>query len=180
MDNAMHLPCKTLLLATALAAATAGAHAESLYAGFNTGAPDYSRAINGTGQDGSPSGYAVDVYGGYRLTPNLALETGFSRLGHSSSPAGTVRTRAVYLDGVGSLRLTPALSALARAGVAETHFLTTLGNDSGPALKVGAGLEYDLGNQFAVRAEFDRYQARKAFGEQPHVGEMVVGLNLHY
>ena len=176
----MHFPCKTLLLTAALAAATAGAQAESLYAGFNVGAPDYSRPINGTGQDGGPSGYAVDVYGGYRLTPDLALETGFSRLGHSSSPTGTVRTRAVYLDGVGSLSLTPALSALARVGVAETHFLTTLGNDSGPALKVGAGLQYDLGNQFAVRAEIDHYQAHKAFGEQPHVGELVVGLNLHY
>jgi OOP family OmpA-OmpF porin len=176
----MQRTSKTLFLAGCLSVAAACAQAESLYAGFNTGAPDYSRPINGTGQDGGPSGYAVDVYGGYRITPHLALETGFSRLGHSSSAAGTVRTRTVYLDGVGSLSLTPALSALARVGVAETHFLTSLGNDSGPALKVGAGLQYDLGNQFAVRAEVDHYQAHRAFGEQPHVGEMVVGLNLHY
>jgi OOP family OmpA-OmpF porin len=173
------------LLATLFQAAKA----EGLYIGGNLGSPRYTEAINGVGAKGSPSGFLIDVYGGYRLSPNFALEPGFARLGHSSSSdtlpgpthkAGTVRAKAIYLDGVGSLPMGSDWSALARAGVAHARFTTTQGNDGSLALKLGAGLQYSPGGQWALRLNYDHYTARRAFNAKAQVGDLSTGLVYRY
>ncbi len=169
--------------AALLAGAVSGAHAEGLYIGGSLGVPDYSSRINGIdggSGDGGAKGTGLKAYGGYQLTPNFALEAGGFRLGQGSDGTGSVRTHGVYLDGVGSYMFAPSWSVLGSFGVAEGHFTTTAGDDSSPALKLGAGLQYDLSRQVALRLQYDRYRFSNVFDAKPEAGAYSFGVKLTF
>jgi OOP family OmpA-OmpF porin len=69
---------------------------------------------------------------------------------------------------------------LGRAGVAEGRFTTTNGDDSSPALKLGAGLQYDITDRVAVRAEYEHYHFTDAFDAKPKVGEYSLGVKVGF
>lgn len=170
---------KSLIAAALVAGGITGAHAEGLYVGGNIGGPDYSSSINGIGGGGG-NGTGLKVYGGYQLTPNFALEGGLYSLGRTSDNTGTVKTRGVYLDGVGSYEFVPRWSVLGSLGVAEGRFSTTAGDGSSPALKLGVGLQYDLSRQVALRVQYDRYHFTNAFDAKPNAGEYSIGFKLGF
>jgi OOP family OmpA-OmpF porin len=163
-----------LLVAAALAAGgVASAQAEGPYVGGSLGAPRYSSSVNGIG--GDDGGTAVKLYGGYQLTPNLGFEGGYFDLGHREDASGRVKARGLYADAVGSYAIAPQWSVLGSAGLAVGRFTTNRGDDNSPALKVGAGVQYELMPQLALRAQYDRYHFVNAFNTKPNIGALTVG-----
>lgn len=169
---------KSALLAVLLVAGIGAAQAEGLYVGASLGSPDFKSSINGV--SGSGSGVAGKLFGGYQLSPNFALEGGYADLGHIDDASGKVNVRGVYLDGVGSYEFAPKWSLLGRLGVAQARFTSTGGNDSSPALKLGAGLQYELSKQVALRAEYEHYRFSDAFDAKPRLGEFSLGVKLGF
>jgi OOP family OmpA-OmpF porin len=165
--------------AAALVVAGIGmAHAEGLYLGGNLGSPDYKRSINGVGGNGS--GVGGKLFGGYQITPNFALEAGVFDLGHIEDAAGKVKLSGGFVDAVGSYGFAPRWSLLGRAGLAEGRFSGSTGKDSSPAFKLGAGLQYDLSKQVALRAEYEHYRFSDAFDAKPKVGEFSLGVKVGF
>lgn len=132
---------------------------------------------------------AYKLFGGYLLTPNLALEGGYFNLGKFSYstalPGGTLNGRyeveGLNLDLVGTMPLSAKWSALARLGV--QHAMTRDGF-SGPGLpsyasvdnsqrannlKVGLGLQYEISPSVLVRGEAERYRVKDGLGNNGDV-----------
>jgi OOP family OmpA-OmpF porin len=171
------------LVVTALAAGTAAtASAEGLYMGADLGHPQYSNSVNGIGgdDDANNGGIGAKLYGGYTLTPNLALEGSVFRLGHSRMGDATVNTNGIALDGVGNYMFAPQWSLLGRLGVAEGRFSTSFGDDSSAGLKAGAGIQYDLTKQVSLRLQYERYHFFNAFDSKPNVGEYTAGVKFNF
>jgi OmpA-OmpF porin, OOP family len=169
---------KSLILATLAVGAVASAQAEGLYLGGSLGAPRYSSSVNGIAGDGS--GVGVKLYGGYQLTPNIAVEGGYFDLGHIDDANGRVKTRGVYADAVGSYAFAPQWSVLGSAGLAEGRFTTSRGDDNSPALKLGAGVQYELTPQAALRVQYDRYHFVNAFDTKPNIGALSAGVKIGF
>ena len=169
---------KAFIAVALVAGGIASAHAAGPYVGGNLGSPDYKSSINGISGNGSGAG--LKLYGGYQLVPNFAIEGGFFDLGHIDDANGRVKTRGVYVDGVGSYEFAPKWSVLGSAGLAEGHFTTTLGDDNSPALKLGAGVQYDLTRQVALRAQYDHYHFTDAFDAKPNIGEFSFGVKVGF
>jgi OOP family OmpA-OmpF porin len=171
-----------IVAAALAAAATAPARAEGLYMGGDLGHPQYSNSVNGIGggDDANNGGIGAKIYGGYTLTPNFALEGSLFRLGHSHMGDATANTSGIALDGVGNYMFAPQWSLLGRVGVAEGRFSTSFGDDSSAALKMGAGLQYDLTKQVALRLQYERYHFFNAFDSKPNVGEFSAGVKLSF
>lgn len=169
-----------VLFATAIALGSAGAAqaAEGFYAGGAIGAPDYHSSINGV--DGDGSGVAGKVFGGYQFTPNFALEAGAFHLGHIDDASGHAKGYGGYLDAVGSYEFAPKWSVLGSAGIAQAKFTTSNGDDNSPGLKLGAGVQYDVAQNVAVRAQYDRYRFTDAFDTKPNVGQFTVGVKVGF
>jgi OOP family OmpA-OmpF porin len=128
------------------------AHAEGLYIGGNVASPDWRSPVNGLA--GKDHNAAVNLYGGYTLNSNLALELGYMTLGHQNGDLGEVRGHGGYLDVVGTLPLGMSnFSLLGRLGYDRASIMTDAGSDNGGGLNFGAGLQYDLNRNVALRAE---------------------------
>lgn len=149
------------------------ARAEGLYVGGNLGKPYFDDAVNGIG--GTGDGLAGKLYGGYQFTPNFALEAGGAHLGKIEDNAGRVTGRAAFVDAVGTLPLARDFSLIGRVGVAHVNYDTSLGDDNGTGVKVGAGLQYDISSSTAVRAEWERYHV-DVFGSKPDTDQFTVGV----
>jgi OmpA-OmpF porin, OOP family len=169
---------QTLVAATLVTAGVGAAQAEGAYVGGSLGTPNYSSSVNGISGDGSGTG--IKLYGGYQVTPNFAVEGGYFDLGHIDDANGRVKTKGVYADAVGSYAFAPQWSVLGSAGVAEGRFKTTAGDDSSPALKLGAGVEYAFTPAAALRVQYDRYHFVNAFGAKPNIGEVSAGVKFGF
>ena len=88
--------------------------------------------------------------------------------------------RGAYVDAVGFYPLNERFSLLGSAGVAQGNWETTNGDDSSPALKLGAGVQYQLTGSVGVRAQYERYMYTNTFDQKPGVGETTVGLNFKF
>ena len=175
MNTRLHKPALAALL---IVAGIGAAHAEGAYVGGSLGTPDYKNSVNGI--DGDGSGVGAKLFGGYQFTPNLAIEGGVFNLGHIDDANGKVKLRGAYIDAVGSYEFAPKFSVLGSAGVAEGRFITSQGDDSSPALKLGAGLQYHLAPQVALQAQYDYYHFANAFDAKPNVGETSVGVKVSF
>ncbi|MEO7577509.1 MAG: OmpA family protein [Massilia sp.] len=151
--------------------------------------------LSSFGKDEKDLGFKLLV--GRQLNRYLALEAGYVDLGTSSFAAttsgggvlnGEVGFRALNLDLLGQLPLTPRFALLGRAGVmvaqANAHFtgnrlLAVTGPDPrerkwGP--KLGLGLEYKLSEALAVRLEAERHRLHDAVGNRGDVDLFSLGL----
>jgi OOP family OmpA-OmpF porin len=153
------------------------AHAEGLYAGASLGAPHYESGVNGI--DGNGSGLGGKVFGGYQFTPNFALETGFAYLGHIDNATGKVNGRSEYLDAVGIAPLSDKWSLLGRIGVAHVDLNTSVADGGGNGLKLGAGAQYALTSNVALRGEWERYRP-SIFGEKSNIDQYTVGVRIAF
>ena len=153
--------------------------AEGLYVGGSLGTTRYKGSdIGGLDTDRSSTG--GKVYGGYEITPNVAVELGYADVGKASSAAGDVKGHGVFVDAVGKVPLTGNLSALGRIGAFNGRSSSSLnGSDSGTDVKVGLGLQYDLNKQAGIRGEWERYRF-KAFGTTADADMYTIGLNYRF
>lgn len=116
------------------------------------------------------------IYGGLQISEGLGVETGYVNLGntasyHYSDPiAIQQKTTGVTLTGIAKQRLSKSspISAYGKAGVVRWSSETTVSSDN-PALHglkvsedgyspvLGAGLQYDMNNNFSLRVGWERY-----------------------
>lgn len=148
-------------LATAgacLAVLAVPAHAEGLYIGGMAGGSHYKgSSVGGVETDRSSTG--AKVFGGYQITPNLAVEGGYVDLGKFKSSAGQLKANGVYLDAVGSVPLSGPLSAYGKVGVFNGKTDGNLiSSDRGTSGKLGAGLNYAIDRNLSVQGEWERYR----------------------
>ena len=107
---------------------------------------------------------------GYRFSRNLALEAGYTNLGEMTArgPGGTAtrESTAWELVGVGMLPMGNNFSLYGKAGVyrgdtegrLNTVLLTGTTDDKNTDLTFGAGLQFDMTRNVALRAEWQRYK----------------------
>jgi OmpA-OmpF porin, OOP family len=169
---------KFFVVAALAAGGMTAAQAEGAYVGGSLGVPNFSSTIGGIG--GDDGGAAGKLFGGYQLTPNLGFEGGYVDLGHTDSAGGRAKARGVFGDVVGKVMVAPSLSVLGSAGLADVRFSTPNGTDWSPALKLGAGLQYDVTAQTAVTLQYDRYRFTNAFGSKPYVGALTAGVKFGF
>lgn len=140
---------------------------------------------------------AYKAFGGYQFNRNFAVEGGYFDLGSfgyraTTVPAGTLtgeaKIRGLNLDLVGILPLSEKFSAFGRVGL--THAKTTdrfrgtgvlSTSNSNPSTtdtnyKFGAGLQYAVTDNFALRAEIERYRVNDAVGNKGDVDLASIGL----
>jgi OmpA-OmpF porin, OOP family len=172
---------KTLKKALAVIAtlATVSAHAEGLYAGGNLGLSHYKGdSLFGSSTDSSDT--ALKLYGGYGITPNLAVESGYSRIGKFKSSLGDLRASGLFVDAVGLLPLGNGFTALGRAGLFNGKLDSNFaGSDRGTSLKIGAGVQYDVANNIGVRGEWERYRF-DALNTKTNADVYSVGVNYKF
>lgn len=118
---------------------------------------------------------------GYKYTPNFAIEAGYADLGKYDAKVvgdvfglpldvrGEVKSKAVFIDAVGMLPLTPEFSMFGKVGAAYARTkarasmeflgerLSDSDSDSEYVPKAGFGAEYALTKTIALRAEYERY-----------------------
>ncbi len=167
-------------LGLAALSAASSAHAEAFYAGGALTAPAYNDPINGYGEDSGGHGPGYKLYGGYQFTPNVAVEAGVMNLGRTRDTGGSATLYGGFVDAVGTLPLAPQWSLLGRVGVAQARLSTSGQDEQDTALKLGAGLQYEVNQTMAVRMEYEHYRFSSAFGSKPEVGQISVGLKIGF
>lgn len=146
--------------------------------------------VNTIGSSVDRSDTAFKLFGGYQITPNLAVESGYFDLGKSrftsqTSPAGTLtgetRVQGMNIDLVGKAPFTEKFSGLARVGFQQAWskdqfrgtgagagvFSTTKHND--PSYKVGLGVQYEMTPSVWIRGELERYRVKDITGRRKNV-----------
>lgn len=176
-----------------------GANLGSTRAKFDTPArldafvgPGY--AINSATGDNRDTG--GKLYGGYRLSRNLAVEAGYFDLGrfdylYNTTPAGSLngnlRVRGLNLDLVGILPVSDRFSVFGRVGAAYTQARSSFGrtgvvpqaasrNEKDTNLKLGLGVQYAVTDRLSVRGEIERYRVNDAVRSRGHIDMASVGL----
>jgi len=173
-------------LRTALAGAATltalSAHAqlqEGPYVGLGLGTARYHGPdIGGLPTDRTSGG--GKVWGGWDFTPYFAAEAGYADLGKTGSPAGDVKTRAVFLDAVGKYPFNQSLVGFGRVGVQYARGETSLDHtDTGTDVKYGLGLQYNLNKQVGLRGEWERYRV-DVFDNKTDVDLYTLGVNYKF
>lgn len=147
----------------------------------------------------SSTGYKL--FGGYKFSPNFALEGGYVNLGKfgftaNTLPTGTlngdIRLRGFNLDAVGILPLTDRFSAQARVGLASIQARDNFSgtgavsvSNPNPSkrdtnIKLGVGLEYAISPNLGVRGDLERYRVNDAVGNRGHIDMASVGLVYYF
>lgn len=170
---------RTHLLIGAAFAAAGAVHAEGLSIGANIGGSHFkSQDLPGLPTDHSTTG--GKLYGGYSINPYLGVEGGWVDLGKFKGPAGNLRGSGLFVDGVGTLPLGNNVSVLGRLGVFNGRLDdSATDHDRGTSVKLGAGLEYAIDKNLAVRGEWERYHF-DALNSAPNVDLYSVGLRYRF
>jgi OOP family OmpA-OmpF porin len=110
------------------------------------------------------------IFGGYQFNRNFALEVGYVDLGEVTANGlgvnASIEATGFELVGVGMLPLGNNFSLYGKIGLyrADTKAEATAGafslreEESNTDLTFGIGAQFDLSKQFAIRAEWQRYQ----------------------
>lgn len=122
--------------------------------------------IGGSVGSASGGGKSWKLYSGIRASDNLLVELGYANLGETneqdSNGSVSQKSRAVTLTGLATLPMNEQIELFGKAGVARwnntytdsTGSTKTSAND----VVVGAGANYDLGDNMGVRAEWERFK----------------------
>ncbi|HEY4083254.1 MAG TPA: outer membrane beta-barrel protein [Burkholderiaceae bacterium] len=156
--------------------------ATGVYGGVSVGAARDRSDSPVAPTDRSATSY--NIYGGYSFTPNLAVELGYTDLGRFDTTNGGLKARGTYADVVGKLPIADKFSLLGRVGAFNGHLKdvdNVNGNvsDSGTRFKIGAGLQYDLTSNVALRGEWNRYKFNTSAGN-PGINDISAGLNFKF
>lgn len=141
---------------------------------------------------------AFKLFGGYQFNKNFAVEGGYFDLGKLSytattTPAGTlhgnIQLNGLNVDAVGMLPINEKFSAFARLGLnyaqAKDNFsssgVVATPTDPNPSknaanYKFGLGVQYNITESLAMRAEAERYRIDDAVGSKGDVDMYSLGL----
>lgn len=155
------------------------------YVGLNIGKPEYDSSC------GNLPGLACDdpdtswrLYTGGMFNPYFGLELGYLDMGEAERAGGEAHSRGVNLSLVGRLPLAQSFSIFGKVGTTygrtEVSALAgsglATGTESGFAPSIGAGLSFDLTQQFSVLLEWDRHDFRFPGGEREEVASNSLGV----
>lgn len=143
------------------------------YLGISGGRADYKNACEGLTIPCDESDAAWRFFGGYQFNRNLALEFGYADLGAAGAsgvlgltPAqARAEVKAWDLAGVLAFAVSPQFSFFGKLGVyhADTEVSANVGgltgssSDKNSGITYGAGAQYDLMRNLALRVEFQQY-----------------------
>lgn len=161
---------KTLAITALSALAFSGAaFAEGGYVGVGGGNATTNISWAGTGVTTSHSATSVDVFGGYKVNSNFAIEAEYINLGKFSGTGN-----AVSLDGSGfgvsAVGIAPfgnGFSVNGKIGITNTTSNLTAGpgfvllvpaSESKTGVSFGVGAEYEFTPNAAVRLSYTSYQ----------------------
>ncbi len=172
---------KTQALAACVAAlcavsAQAQVSGSGLYIGGNVGQSKW-KGGDFPGLDANRVG--GKVYLGYDFSPNFALESGYTRFGTFDFTGDSLKANGYFVDAVGKIPFTPQWSGLVRLGAFQGKLETGTASDSGSSWKAGAGVEYKLTPNAAVRAEYERYRFN-ALGGNPKADMLTAGFTYRF
>jgi OmpA-OmpF porin, OOP family len=109
------------------------------------------------------------VLGGFQFNRNLAIEGAYTDLGEfsASGPGGSARAEASALEltGVGAFPLGNAFSVYGKAGIyrgevdgrLDATLVSGSAEDTNTDFTFGAGVKFDMTQNVALRAEWQRY-----------------------
>jgi hypothetical protein len=124
-------------------------------------------------QDCNSGGTNWKVYAGVRLNDNIVMESGYTNFGKQSGKDGNgdvnESATATTVAGLATFSYNKDIEFFGKAGMArwnQTYSDSTGSNKSkGTDVLVGAGANYDLGDNIGLRAEWERY---KDIGDSNH------------
>ena len=107
----------------------------------------------------SDTGYKL--FTGYQINPNFAIEAGFTEFGtvdvkSATTTMGTIKTKAVMLNGVGLISTSNRLSVFAKGGIYRTDRNRSSGlvfTNPKKKVKNDNGVTYSLGAQISLSEE---------------------------
>lgn len=117
------------------------------------------------------NGNLTRVFGGYQFNQNIAAELDYMDFGNGSyrnatnTRSGTQKTNSLSLSAVGSLPISQEFSLIGRLGVGQTkssydevsNGVRRSESNTGTAFIVGAGAEYKVTKNWAVRGEVQSF-----------------------
>lgn len=155
---------KRFLLGAALLAATSIASAAGPWAiGAGIGRSTFDDC---TADSCDPRKEAYKVFAGYRLSRHLSLEAGYVDLGKTTAVTGStfIETKPRGFAGhvVGLWPLYDRFSIVGRIGLiygdSKVSGNVPTRNDKGANAAWGVGAQYEIGPDFIVRVDWDRYR----------------------
>jgi opacity protein-like surface antigen len=131
----------------------------------------------GTLQNCGNSDQSWKLFAGIRMNDNVLLEGGYTNLGtqqaQDSNGNVTQKVTALTAAALATYPMNDQIELFGKAGVARWTDTYTDSNDSkknkGTNVLVGAGANYDLGDNIGVRTEWERY---KGIGNATHKGDV--------
>lgn len=117
------------------------------------------------------------VFAGVRMNDNIVLEGGYvnfgEQAGQDANDSISQKATAFTLTGVAGFPMSDQIELFGKAGVARWSQESTVNgvksDSSGADVLVGAGANYDLGDNMGIRAEWERF---KDVGEAAHKGDI--------
>jgi OOP family OmpA-OmpF porin len=177
---------KIILSAFIAIAASAGAHAEGIYVGVAAGGTNLDLDCDGTTScDKSDTGFKL--FGGYKLTENVAVEAHYADYGKAKLTAVNAASIDVKLSGFG-LGLAylgdfaPDWNGVVRAGIARNKVkVDGFFSESESKTKgyIGAGAGYKLTKEVALTAAID-YTQGEINGDKVKATLYTVGVNYSF
>lgn len=163
------------LLALAIASTGSAMAAETpVYVGGGIG---YSHASNTGASD--HSGTSGSLSAGYDITPNVAVEMGYTRLGDVKDSGVTAKLDALTLQAVGKTHvLNDKTTVFAKGGVAHTRAKVEGFRETKYVPVVGFGAEYALNKNVSATAEVQ--YVHDFAGADVHTVNTSVGLKYHF
>lgn len=161
-----------------------GAAAAQTYGVVSLGSSKVDLGCGGSGLSCDESGTAFKLLGGYKFTPNLALEGGYMNFGEAKVSDGVdtlkVKADAFAIGGAFHHDFAQNWNFVARLGVAQVKAKASLAgvgsaSDSSAQLYGGLGLGYKLTKQLSLDASWDFTKA-EIEGAKEDVRALSLGL----
>ena len=181
---------KKQVLLAAVALALSGAAAAQTYGVIGVGTSKYDFDCTGA-TTCDKSGSALKLFGGYRFSPNLALEGGYMNFGKARA-ADTTDSLDLKVDGFGiggafHQDLGTNWNFVARLGLAQMKTkatATSVGlsasvSDSSAQLYGGLGLGYKLNKQMSIGGAWD-FSKAEIVGEKIDVNAFTLSLTFDF
>ncbi len=113
------------------------------------------------------------IYGGYEFNRTWAAEAGYSDLGDHDAANGSTKGHGTYIAAKATMPINDQLSAYGKVGVqhSERKFNSPAFSlkDSDTGAYGALGVKYQLNQQAALTAEYERYGKEKDFGAKSNV-----------
>jgi OmpA-OmpF porin, OOP family len=164
----------------ALAAMTLGVPSVGLAQGADSGvyiggsfgqsqSKDACTGVSGAGVSCDDKDTAYRLFGGYQVSKHFAVEVGYHQFGEATANFGnfraTIEATAFDAVAVGILPVANNFSVFGKIGLyqGDTEFTSNIPgvtneSKSNTDLTFGLGVQFDLAKNFAIRAEYQKFQ----------------------